>query len=258
MKSSVMRINEYLTALMLIFICARSADAAILFYDNFTGPVIGPAWTTALPDAWQRTPQTSGTATYIGAPGFVSFGVLDGASVLKLDDILNDASRDGWSSTAVIAPTKTPIICEVRFNTLTLGPTTSIDGFMELWLLDATDQTKYVKVSLVAPEYGSGRVFDAFSSVTNAHLDSVDAGSDFTFADNTWYRMVLTGSITQGLRAKISDDTEKILIGTELGHSLSAYSSGFRVGISQVMGAPGAFYPTNVAIDYVEVLTGAK
>jgi hypothetical protein len=80
--------------------------------------------------------------------------MLDGASVIELDNLLGDASRVGWSSRAAIDTPNTTMTCEVRFNTLTLGPITSIDGLMELWLLDATDQTKYDKVSLLAPEYG--------------------------------------------------------------------------------------------------------
>lgn len=255
MRSAIRDISRYLIALVLIGVCVRSAEAKILFYDNFNGPVLGPPWTASLPTTWQRTPRTSGIASYLGAPDF-SFETVDVVSAIQLANVLGDASRVGWSSQAIDTP-ETPMICEARFKTPEFGPTTSIDGFMELWLLDATDDTRYDKVSLVTPEYGSGRIFDAVSSVSKYGFDS---SSRFTFASNTWYRMVLTGSMTQGVKAAIWDDSgaNKVLIAFNLRHTLSAYPSGFRVGISQMMGAPGGNYPTDVAIDYVLVTAGSK
>src|SRR5262249_4207312 len=105
------------------------------------------------------------------------------------------------------------------------------------------------KVALSAPEFGSDRVFTSNSTITGAGLDT-----HFAFADNTWYRMVIRGSTTQVVRASIYNDAGTVeLIGVNLGHTLTEYPSGFKIGISQSMGGPGAPFPTDVALDSVKL-----
>jgi hypothetical protein len=71
--------------------------------------------------------------------------------------------------------------------------------------------------------------------------------------------MALTGSTTQPVHAAIyADSGTKELIGVDLGHTLSTYKSGFRIGISQSMGFPNGVYPTDVGIDWVKLSVDVK
>jgi hypothetical protein len=143
-------------------------------------------------------------------------------------------------------------------NTLDVSSSTSIDRLLELWLLDAKDHSKYDKVELTAPDYGSSHLFNASSSISNFGFDtSLQNPTGFSFESNTWYHMVLTGSLSEPVHAAVFDDSNNVLISVSLRHTLSSYPSGFRIGISQSMGLPNAPYPTDVAIDYVAVKAGS-
>ena len=186
----------------------------------------------------------------ISAPNY-SFQTLDGASVLRLQNVLSNAQRVGWS-TATTFPSDVPIQVETRFNTMVQSPSTGIDQLLELWLLDPTNQGRYDEVELSAPAYGSDRIFAASSSISGHSIDT-----NFQFSDNTWYRMVLTGSPTGDVWAYIyADDGTTELTGFDLGNTLSAFGNdGFEIGLSQSMGLPNGAYPTDVAVDYLEVTT---
>ena len=224
--------------------CAKRPDRD-LFFDDFDGPNLNPIWRGPLPDAPYRF--RSVDAAYLGDSNF-SFQSLDGSSVVRLQNILANTQRRGWSSSETFS-TDSSIVYEARFNTLVQSPTTGIDELLEIWLLDANEPENYDIVALLTPGYGAGRDFTASSSITGAGVDT-----PFFFAQNTWYRMVIRGSQTQQVRASIYNDagTEE-LIGVDLGHDLSAYASGFRIGVSQSMGFPGSPYPTDVAIDSVRL-----
>jgi hypothetical protein len=142
---------------------------------------------------------------------------------------------------------------EARFNTLVQSEKTGIDQLLEIWLIDTSNSSRYDKVALMAPYYGTGRLFTSDSGITGSAFDR-----DIDFKDNTWYRLVITGSMTQQVRASLyNDDGTTEIIGVNLGHNLSAYISGFKIGISQSMGHPGAVYPTDVAVDWVSLSVGA-
>jgi hypothetical protein len=242
----------------LIFSCAASAQTT-LFFDDFSGPTLNSAYQPILPAAGWRF-GGCGTATYVGASSF-SFQTLDSATVIRLQNTLDNAQRKGWS-TSTEFPSNLSIRLEARLNTVVQSPATGIDELLELWILDPTNLSRYDKVALSAPDFGSTRVFTAGSSITNIGLDTgvppcagVGQGA-FTFSNNTWYRLVITGSPSTDVRLSVFDDTGTVeLIGVSVGHTLSSYSSGFVIGFSQSMGLPGSPSPTDVAVDFIQ-LTG--
>jgi len=178
---------------------------------------------------------------------------LGGSSVLRLTNILNNAQRVGLSTSETFAANR-PIRYEILFNTLTLSPSTSIDKFIGIWLIDAEDYSRYDKVALSAPRYGKERVFTADSSISNTGIDTDGVNLDFTFSSNTWYSLVLEGSPNQDVTAILYDDSGKsILMRADLQHTLTAFPAGFRIGLSQSMGLPGAPRPTDVAINWVKL-----
>jgi hypothetical protein len=223
----------------------KNFGARELLVDNFDGPTLSSAWQVFLPDAPYRYQSVS--AAYLGASSY-TFATLGGSRVIRLHNSLNNTQRRGWSSSAAF-PADAPIVYEARFNTVIQSSDTAIDELLELWLLDANDPSRHDIVALTAPGFGSDRIFTAGSSITNQGLDTW-----FEFSNDTWYRMVITGSPTQEVTAAIYNDarTEK-LISIGFGHDLSAYPAGFRVGISQSMGFPGSPYPTDVLIDWVRL-----
>ena len=216
-----------------------------VFFDDFDGPNLNPTWQGALPNAPYRF--RSADAVYLGDSNF-SFESLDGSTVIRLQNILSDTQRRGWSSSSVFSP-KGPILLEARFNTLTQSATTGIDELMEMWLLDADNIERHDFVALLTPSFGVGRDFTGVSTITGAGTDV-----SFPFENNTWYRLVIRGSATQELRASLyGDSSREELIGVSFGHDLSAYPSGVRIGLSQSMGFPGAPFPTDVAIDWIRL-----
>jgi hypothetical protein len=237
------RFKSRIVSAFLASLAAAAACGETLFTDDFVGPDLNPIWQAPLPDAPWRF--GAGIAAFQGASSF-SFQSLGGSSVLRLQNQLDDAQRKGWSSAANF-PTDAPIIYEARVNTLVQSPSTGFDELLEIWLIDATNPERYDILALSAPGFGLERIFTAHSSITDAGLDT-----PFSFADNTWYRLIITGSPTQEVRASIHNDasTEE-LIGVNLGHTLSAYASGFKIGISQSMGLPGFTAPTDAALDSV-------
>lgn len=224
--------------------CADTSEGE-LFFDNFEGPRLSSVWRPFLPDAPYR--HLSVPAVYLGESEH-AFETLDGNSVLRLHDVLDNTQRRGWSSSSIFTA-DSPIVYEARFNTMLQSAETGIDELLELWLIDAENPEQYDIVALSTPGYGSDRIFTAGSSITGQGLDTF-----FEFSNNTWYRMVITGSTTEEVTASIYDDartTELISIG--FGHTLSSYAAGFRIGISQSMGFPGAPYPTDAAVDWVRL-----
>ena len=226
--------------------CTDSIDRDLLF-DDFEGPNLNPIWQASLPNAPYRFGSVK--AIFLGESNF-SFESLDGSSVIRLQNILDNTQRRGWSSSTSF-PSDAPIVYEARFNTLVQSATTGIDELLELWLLDSDNPDNYDIVALSTPGFGRGRIFTSGSSVTGLGADV-----NFPFENNTWYRMVISGSPTQEVRASIYDDARSVeLISVNFGHTLNAYTSGFKVGISQSMGFPNAPFPTDVAIDWVRLTT---
>ena len=228
-------------------IAASSVHADTLLIDEFRGPALDPVWQASLPPAGHRFGREE--AIYQG-PSRFAFETLNGRSVLRLHGTLGNLQRRGWSSSTVFA-SDTPIYFQARFNPLVQSATTGIDELLEIWLIDASDPTRYDILALSAPGFGSDRIFSSGSAVSGASLDTA-----FQYQANTWYRMIISGSPTHELRASIYNDAgTRELIGVNLGHTLKAYPSGFKVGFSQSMGFPNAPSPTDVALDSLRLAT---
>lgn len=245
------RFSLKLSALLVMGACfaGTSAYAETLFADDFNGPTLSPTWQPSLPDAPWRFGSRDASAIYQGAAAF-SFQTLDGRSVIRLQNTLNNAQRRGWSSAASF-PSDAPILYEARFNTEVQSRTTGIDQLLEIWILDSSNPGNYDTVALSAPEFGAARVFTATSVLTSMGVDA-----EFAFDNNTWYRLVIKGSTTEEVRASLYNDAGTVeLIGVNLGHTMSAYGAGFKIGFSQSMGRPNAPFPTDVAIDSVRLIS---
>ncbi|WP_156901645.1 hypothetical protein [Azohydromonas australica] len=235
-------------ALVLLGISSNVPAAQELFFDDFN-TLPGSAYKTALPTApWRYAGSNLNEAQYIG-PAQATLQTLDGASVLRMNNVMGDAQRKGWSTDKVF-DTAHGLRLEVRFNTMVQSPATSIDQLLELWLIGGDNIQHYAQGALLAPDYGRQRVFSA--------ITSQGSGSEFPFEfqNNTWYRFVLEASRNGGVSASIEPDTgpgKFVSIGVS--QLLSDYQSGVRVGFSQSIGLPGNYYPTDVSIDYLRVST---
>jgi len=237
----------FLAALFVCMCGATSAPAVSLFLDDFNGPDLNPVWQPSLPDdAPLGKGYVHGPVTYIGAPGF-TFETLDSNSVIRLSNTLNDMQRIGWSTSETF--TVPDFRYEVRFNTLDQSAATSIDAFIEIWLIDAVDQNRFDMVSPFGSSYSADLRFFAGSSIDNNYTNL-----SFNYQNDTWYRLVLEGTSVQNVRASLLDDNGTELIGQTLWHTATAFPSGFRIGLSQAMGTPGeGYYPVDVAADFAQV-----
>jgi hypothetical protein len=230
--------------LSVLLSAAPSPAQATLFFDDFNGPTLNPDFQVSLPNTLTgATP-----VVYLGAPNY-SFEALDGATVLRLTNTLNNRQRLGWSTTESFHVSD--FRYEVRFNVLVQGPTTSIDRFIEAWLLDPSDQTRYVFAGPDGTNFGTVRRLRGVSSI-----DGSNQLQPFSYLDNTWYRLVVTGGIGQDIQATLfADDGTTELVGETFGFDTSAFPAGFQLGLSQSTGVPNGPYPVDVAIDWVR-LTG--
>jgi hypothetical protein len=239
-----------LTAALTLAVAAWPATApaqVVLFFDDFNGPALNPAFQASLPNG-APLGNGNGSNAYLGAPNY-SFGTVDGASVLRLTNTLNNWQRVGWSTSSIYAATN--FRYEVRFNTLVQSPATSIDSFIETWVIDAADTSRYDIASPHGMNYGTDRQFRAGSSI-----DGLFYGQQYGYLDNTWYRLVIQGTAGQNVRASIfADDGVTELVGQSFSHTGTAFPNGFRLGLSQAMGAPGSPYPSDVAIDWMRLTT---
>ena len=222
----------------------------VVFFDDFSGPTLNPIWQTNLPNAYSGSfPYGySQVAQYIGAPNY-DFESVGGASVLRMTNIMDSLQRCGWSSTTNFVTGD--FRYEARFNTLIQSPTNSIDGFIEIWVINATNSNLYDIVSPFGGSYDGALSFFVGSTVDNNYTET-----PFSYANNTWYRIVLTGAPGQNIRASILDDNGNELIGQTLAHDSTAFGSGFKIALSQLIGDALSPYPVNVAVDYVKLTTG--
>lgn len=236
-----------ITALITLASVTPTLGSVTLFSDNFKGPQLNPLWVTNLPTApvakGDSTPET-----YLGVPDY-EFATLGGATVLHMTNTLSPLQRVGWSLNANFNPSS--FRYEVRFNTLTQSPDTSIDAFIEIWVLDVDDFNRYDIVSPFGASSSTDPRFDAASSVTGSTTDQ-----SFAYQNNTWYRLVLHGSTNEDIRASLCDDEGNELIGYDLGHNTTVYPSGFTIGLSQAINRPYNASPTDVAVDSAIVTSG--
>jgi len=221
----------------------------VLFIDRFKGPEPDLVWETALPNAHCGTfpSGTSLVASYAGAPRF-DFEKLDGDTVIRLTNRMGPLQRRGWNSSTNFNARS--LHYEVRFNSLVQSPTTSIDAFVEIWILDATDSNKYDIAGPYGGGFGTDLYFFAGSSIDNGYTHTA-----YSYQNNTWYRLVLEGAPGRNIRASLRNDDGTELIGSTLNHDPAAFGSGFRIALSQTVGASGVPYPVDVAVDYAILMT---
>ena len=197
-----------------------------LFFDNFDDA-------TSLSNYMEFSSlPTNGTPEY-------SFETLDDFSIIRLQSQLSDNQLKAWQIRPVFNIYSAPFRLEVRFNTLRQSRSTSIDGFFVIWLFATEDSNASHQIGLYAFDYGSNRYFQ---------------GMTFNFRDNTWYHLVITGTKDQKYRASVYDDLLKQeLVSEDLSYNQNLFRSGMKIGIVQIMGAPGGTYPTDVAIDWIKL-----
>jgi hypothetical protein len=235
-------------ALLAFCLSTPALPATQLYFDDFE-TLPGSDYQAALPTAPWRYQALGATATYVG-PSRASLQRLDGASVLRLNDRIDNEQRKGWSTTEIFDVSR-GLRLEARFNTMQQSPTTGIDELLEIWFIDANDLQRFDFVGLSTPSFGRDRIFTSMSS---PNLDGLD--THFDFQSNTWYRMVLQASPRGSVRASIlADNGHTRLISTDLGHTLADYAGGIRIGFGQSMGQPGRPFPTDSALDYLQLTT---
>jgi hypothetical protein len=239
------KINSILPALGAFLVLAAPAVMAqtTLFFDDFNGS-INSAWQASMPN-FNEAP--GGFASYIGAPAY-SFQTLGGSSVLNMNSSMSDQQRSGWlTSTVFNAPGG--FIYETRFNTLTLSKTTSIDAFVELSIFNSANHNAYDVASPFAGSYADHPNFAAGSSIDNSYNSQ-----PYAFQNNTWYDLLIEALPGQNVQVLLENDGGTILASQTLNHTLSAYGSGFQLGLSQALGNPLGTYNTDVDVDYVKLI----
>lgn len=207
-----------------------------LFYDNFDDEASFTSTYVEFPEDFQEELNIIGTPDY-------NFTSLDNSSVIQLKNNLGDFQRKTWEISTVFDVHSNPFRLEIRFNTKRQSPTTSIDGFLEIYLL-AADYSNIHIIDLYAGHFGSTRTF---------------MGEPFYFNDNTWYRLVVTKTIDQDTnnhlyKASLYDDLlETELVGVPFDENPNLFQSGMKIGIGQSMGAPEGVYYVDVAVDWIRL-----
>lgn len=218
-----------------------------LLTNDFAGPGLDAVWQPALPNAGTGGGATP-IETYAGAPSY-TFTTVGTNAVLRLSNTLNPLQRRGWSSGTIYQGQS--FRYEVRFNTLTQGAGTGTGGLIELWILDAANSNRWDTVSLYAGDYGTNRALLAGSSIDNSYNTF-----PFSFANDTWYRLVLYAAPNQGVHAAVLSDAGDELAGISFVHGAALFVSGFRVGLSQFVRSPAAASPVDVALDWLRLTSG--
>jgi subtilisin-like proprotein convertase family protein len=226
---------------------AFSTGNAAIFTDDFAGPGLNPMWQPSLPNAGTGASPTPVEA-YAGAPAY-SLVTLGTNTVLRLSNTLNSQQRRGWSSAATFGGQG--FRYEARFNTLANQAWTNINGFIELWILDAANSNRFDVVSAAAGDAVTPPALLAGSSI-----DSTYNTLSFNYQTNTWYRLVLSAAPNQSVRASLLSDAGAELAGVAFLHGTAAYSSGFKIGLSQFMGTSAVPQMVDVALDYVRITSG--
>lgn len=163
-------------------------------------------------------------ANYAGHPHF-GFQTLNGNPVLRLSNKMGPLQRRGWNSVTNFVTRS--FHYEIRFNSLEQSPTTSIDAFVEIWILDATDSNRYDIAGPYGGGFGSDLYFFAGSSIDNTYTHTA-----YSYQNNTWYRLVLEGAPGRNIQASLRSDDGTELIGSTLNHDPTTFGSGFRIALS--------------------------
>ncbi len=224
---------------------AFSTGNAGHFTDDFAGP-LNTIWQPSLPAAGGGNDPLH--ETYVGAPSY-SFTTIGTNTVIRLSNTFGPLQRRGWSSGTTFQGQD--FRYEVRFNTLNQGPGSNIEGLIEIWVIDAANSNRFDTICLFVGSWGATRDLFAGSSIDGTHNHLL-----FNFQNDTWYRLVLSAAPYQGVRAALLNDAGTELAGFSFAHGASAFSSGFKLGLSQFVGIPGGSASVDVAVDWVRLTSG--
>ncbi|MGE3241017.1 MAG: hypothetical protein AB7G28_15220 [Pirellulales bacterium] len=177
-----------------------------------------------------------------GGPPSTEFETLGSDQILRMRTTQTALQRRGLVGSSLFDLNVG--IVEARINTLSQasGP---IDGLFDLWLMNADDRSKYVRVDL----------FNAFGTV---HLvrwsSSIDGGGEIVppWENNTYYRVQIIAGPNDNLEVRLkSDDLTTTLASHVFNHALSDLGTTFQIGFAQLMGVPQGAGINDVAVDYV-------
>src|SRR5262249_27219267 len=78
---------------------------------------------------------------------------------------------------------------------------------------------------------------------------------NFSYQNNTWYRLVLRGNTNENIRASLCDDQGTELISQVFAQDTRSFPAGFKIGLSQGMGTHNSVFPMDIAVDYAVLST---
>jgi hypothetical protein len=244
----MMRSLVLLLCLVIAVCVVQSSQGAYVFQEEFNGAFTNswsPAYVPLGNPGWP-------TISYQGAPTG-EFVTHDGAQVYRMSTYQTYWQRRGITSDQTLNTGAIQYV-EARVNTLTQGSNNVLDDLLELWLVNATDASKYVLIGLSAPNYGNSR-----SEMVGSSRDGVWqpgwaqwAAEGVSFDNNTWYRLRISQLPSDAFQVSLWNDS----LTNELRHwdlSVTAADLGpqVRIGISQAVGLATGYNES--AVDYVRV-----
>lgn len=135
---------------------------------------------------------------------------------------------------------------QARFNTMVQG-SGSLDGLFHVFLVNASDPTKFVGIYPYA-------ACNAACSQVIVHSTNGRHTINYSFQNNTWYRLFIINDPDIGLVAKIVSDDGLTVHGSHtLNLPLSNLGSSFRVGFGQNMGLPNITQDLDGVVDFIRV-----
>jgi len=117
--------------------------------------------------------------------------------------------------------------------------------------MNATNENLYDIVSPFSGDFGN-----SFYAFFGSSIDNYYSNTPYNYTSNTWYRLVIQCLPGQNIRESLCDDAGTELAGYTLAHGAAAFGLGFKIVISQAVGASYTPYQTDGAVDYVSLNSG--
>lgn len=237
-------------AAFIFLVALQSASAAtptgkVVLREDFNGKYS---------QVWSTEPSTflNYQANY-GHPGiggvFSRFNNLHGASGLEILSPPDGYGRYGMTSLRTFSA---GIRAEARVNTLDHSAgTNNIEQFAELWVVNASDPSRYAYVALHYGWCGGGTAVQVATSTTGG----VPVILPVTWDNNAWYKIRIDDDPSSGLLLSVWNDagTQEI-VSYPLGFKLATLGTSFKVGVSQFrVNTCGPAAQPRAFVDYVSV-----
>jgi len=243
--SKLVGLRVIMLASAFAFAC-QMASAQVMFYDDFTSlnPVV---WGDPAPLP-ARVPLYDADIAFWGPPQTAYATTLDGRTVLYADSYMGRWSRRGWGTKEAFSLRTAHIA--VDFKTIG-GPHDSIDGLLELWLVEPTTR-HFVAVGIWGGVYGTARIVWGYSGLDGHELSgSTQYPARQWWEYGGWYRYVVEAGLS---RTRVSlrtlDDSE--IWGHTFNFGLPSMGTSFRLNLIQHMGWPDStWYHAIAAIDRI-------